>query len=393
MADKPHAIIIGAGFTGCATAYDLALRGFAVTVVERGEIASGTSGRTHGLLHSGARYCVGDPEAAIECIQENQILRKIVPQCIEFNGGLFVALNEQDLTYRQAFIAGAEACHIPLEEWSPQQALALEPNLNPHVLAAFGIPDGTFDPLRLALCFAASAAQNGARFLSYHDAQGLMLNGAGNVCGVQVLDRHQDKLLEIGADIVVNATGAWADKIAALGGVHVPVIPTPGIMVAYDQRLVQRPINRLGPPGDGDILLPQRRMVVIGTTSYAVPDADYIVVEKDQIQLMHECATRLVPAVGGAHMRGAYVSARPLIGAEIKGRSLSRTFKCYDHKESDQIDGFVTITGGKATTCRAMAEKTADIVCQKLGIKAECLTQERLLLSHHQYYRYNPSTL
>ncbi|NMC79020.1 MAG: anaerobic glycerol-3-phosphate dehydrogenase subunit A, partial [Chloroflexi bacterium] len=77
----------------------------------------------------------------------------------------------------------------------------------------------------------------------------------------------------------------------------------------------------------------------------------------------------------------------------IKGRSLSRTFKCYDHKESDQIDGFVTITGGKATTCRAMAKKTADIVCQKLGIKAECLTQERPLLSHHQYYRYNPSTL
>ena len=71
MVDKPHAIVIGAGFTGCAIAHDLALRGFSVTVLERGEIASGTSGRTHGLLHSGGRYCVKDKESAIECIEQN----------------------------------------------------------------------------------------------------------------------------------------------------------------------------------------------------------------------------------------------------------------------------------------------------------------------------------
>ena len=71
------AIIIGAGFTGCALAHDLALRGFGVTVVERGDICSGTSGRTHGLLHSGGRYCVGDHESAVECIEENGILRRI----------------------------------------------------------------------------------------------------------------------------------------------------------------------------------------------------------------------------------------------------------------------------------------------------------------------------
>ncbi|MBI4928253.1 MAG: FAD-dependent oxidoreductase, partial [Anaerolineae bacterium] len=64
---KPHVIIIGAGFTGCAIAYDLSLRGCRVSVYERGEIASGTSGRTHGLLHSGARYCVNDQESAVEC--------------------------------------------------------------------------------------------------------------------------------------------------------------------------------------------------------------------------------------------------------------------------------------------------------------------------------------
>jgi glycerol-3-phosphate dehydrogenase len=123
MADKPHAIVIGAGFTGCAIAHDLALRGFQVTVLERGEIASGTSGRTHGLLHSGGRYCVHDQESAVECIEENIILRKIAKQCIEFNGGFFVALQESDLEYAPLFEEGAQACGIPIEKLTVSQAL------------------------------------------------------------------------------------------------------------------------------------------------------------------------------------------------------------------------------------------------------------------------------
>src|SRR5512133_711000 len=116
MRDRPKAIIIGAGFTGCATAHDLAMRGFSVTVLERGEISSGTSGRTHGLLHSGGRYCVNDQESARECIEENILLRKLAAQCIEFNGGFFVALDEQDLAYAQDFEQGAQACGIPIEK-------------------------------------------------------------------------------------------------------------------------------------------------------------------------------------------------------------------------------------------------------------------------------------
>jgi glycerol-3-phosphate dehydrogenase len=82
MAIPYHILIIGGGFTGAATAHDLALRGFQVTLVERGEIASGTSGRCHCLLHSGGRYCVNDHESAIECIEENLILRRIMPACL-----------------------------------------------------------------------------------------------------------------------------------------------------------------------------------------------------------------------------------------------------------------------------------------------------------------------
>ena len=150
-------------------------------MLERGDLCHGTSGRTHGLLHSGGRYAVKDKESAVECIDENTILRKIVPQVIEPNGGLFIAIDEGDLAYAEQFIESCEECHIPLEELKPQEALKLEPNINPKVLSAFLIPDGTFDPLRLALAFAGTAKHNGAKFRTYHEVQGFLMDGQGNV--------------------------------------------------------------------------------------------------------------------------------------------------------------------------------------------------------------------
>ncbi len=386
MTSKPHAIVIGAGFTGCATAYDLALRGFDVTVVERGEIASGTSGRTHGLLHSGGRYCVNDREAAIECIQEDMILRRIAAQCIEPNGGLFVALDDSDLAYADAWLKGAAACGIPATELTPQQALRLEPNLNPRLKAAFLVPDGTFDPLRLAFAFAASAKANGAVFYTYTEATELIIDGQGNVAGLRVWDRADDSRLTMRADIVINATGAWAGQLARLAGASVTITPTPGVMVAFDRRLAQRPINRLNKPGDGDIVVPQRRMAIVGTTSFEATDLDYVPVLKDHVRLMTERGAELIPGLRKAKQRGAFVATRPLVGHDGGGRSLARTFKCFDHEATHGIGNFVTITGGKATTLRLMAEKTADLVCAKLGIDARCATHETPLRPYRQFW-------
>lgn len=382
---KPHVIIVGAGFTGVATAHDLALRGCDVTVVERGDLCNGTSGRTHGLLHSGGRYAVKDKESAIECIDENMILRRIVPQVIEPNGGLFLGLNESDLAYAEQFIDSCQECHIPLEELKPSQVLKMEPNINPKVLVAFLIPDGTFDPLRLALAFAGTAKHNGAKFRTFTEVQSFMLDGKGNVTGIKVLNRASCQTEELGADIVINAAGAWSGQIAAMAGLDAPVKPTPGIMVAYEQRFVQRALNRLNVPGDGDIILPQRRMVVVGTSSYEAENVDYIPVTDDQIKLMLDRGSELIPRIRSTKPRGIYMAARPLVGGG-SGRSMARTFKCYDHKESHNVDGLVTITGGKATTLRAMAEKTADVACAKLGITTPCVTKETPLLSYRQYY-------
>jgi len=386
MDNRPRVVIIGAGFTGCALAYDLAQRGFAVDVLERGEIASGTSGRTHGLLHSGARYCVTDQDAAVECIQENYILRYIARQCIEANGGFFVALTESNLEYGQRFEQGAQACGIPIEKLSAQEMRRLEPNLNHAILGGYTVPDAVFDPLRLAMAFAASAVLLGAQFHTFNETIDFQINGQGRVYGVKALDRHSGIENHFPADITINATGAWAGMVAKLAGCNVPVQPTPGVMLAYDQRATQRVINRLCEPDDGDIIIPQRRMVVIGTTSFEVNDPDYIPVTREQVQAMHAHAVQLIPGLANAKYRGAYMSARPLITGVMSGRSLSRTFKCYDHEVHDGLAGFITITGGKATTCRIMAEKTADLACQKLSVSKECQTRDTPLANYHDYF-------
>lgn len=382
---KPSVIIIGAGFTGVATAHDLALRGFDVTVVERGPIANGTSGRTHGLLHCGGRYCVKDQESAIECIEENTILRKIVPQVIEPNGGLFIGIDDNDVEYAQSWTEGAEACGIPYRKLSLEEAFRLEPHINPDTKIAYLVPDGTFDPLRLAMAFASTAQSNGARFILYTEVLSLIKDGKGNVLGVNIEDRTSGAKKELRADIVVNATGAWAGEIAEMAGANVPVKPTPGVMVAFDQRFVNRAVNRLHKSSDGDIVLPQRRMAVVGTTSFEVEEVDYIPVYEDHIEKMVERGSELIPAIKHANKRGAYMATRPLIGAGSTGRSVARTFKCFDHAESDSIEGLVTITGGKATTLRLMGEKVSDVVCEKLGVDVQSTTAEVPLKSYRQF--------
>jgi glycerol-3-phosphate dehydrogenase len=104
---------------------------------------------------------------------------------------------------------------------------------------------------------------------------------------------------------------------------------------------------------------------------------------------MYREGARLVPAVASAATRAAWSAARPLVGAAggaSSGRQLSRTFKCFDHAVTDGVEGFVTITGGKATTLRAMAEAAADVVCAKLGLDAPCRTREVVLEPHSAYY-------
>ncbi|EOB9805743.1 FAD-dependent oxidoreductase, partial [Salmonella enterica subsp. enterica serovar Bareilly] len=97
-------IIIGGGATGAGIARDCARRGLRCILLERHDIATGATGRNHGLLHSGARYAVTDGESARECIEENKILKRIARHCVERSDGLFITLPEDDLGFQSGFI-------------------------------------------------------------------------------------------------------------------------------------------------------------------------------------------------------------------------------------------------------------------------------------------------
>lgn len=386
--EKFHALIIGGGGTGGALAHDLVLRGLQVTLVERGEVTSGTTGRHHGLLHAGGRYAVKDKESAIECIEENLILKKTMPGSFEFNDGLFVALTDENVEYSHTFIESCEECGIPTKRLTREEAFRLEPNLSPETKMAVQVPDATMDAMRLALRWFATAKHNGAQIKPYTEVVSILKEG-NTVMGARVTDHTSGQEYDIGADIVINAAGAWSGQIADMVGVEVPIKPSPGVMLAVRGRLCNMVINRLAPSGDGDIIVPQRGLSVIGTTSWVVEDPDNLGLPKDHVQKMWDEGAKLVPLVMEAPFRAAWSAARPLIGprkAEADtGRELSRTFKCFDHID-EGVEGFVTITGGKATTARGMAEATADVVCQKLGIEAPCRTREEICLPHTAYY-------
>ena len=380
----PHVLIVGGGGTGGALAHDLALRGARVTLVERGEFTSGTTGRHHGLLHSGARYAVNDQESAVECIEENMLLRRIAPGSFEENDGLFVGVTDEDMAYLPGFLAGCEETGIPTQVLQPDEALRLEPLLNPALKVAVRVPDATMDAMRMPLRFFATAKANGADLLSWVDVIDLEL-AAGVVSGARVRDLVTGREARIGADLVVNATGPWSEQVARMAGVDVPIRPSPGVMLAVRGRLCNMVINRLHSSGDGDIVVPQRALSVVGTSSWVVEDPDDLGVPADHVQRMIDEGSVLVPAVREAPFRSAWSAARPLIGSRDdadSGRELSRTFKTIDHAVDDGVDGFVTITGGKGTTLRGMAEVCADVVCRKLGIESACSTRDTVLLPH-----------
>ncbi|HZD11362.1 MAG TPA: FAD-dependent oxidoreductase [Candidatus Binatia bacterium] len=386
--EKFHALIVGGGGTGAAVAHDLALRGLKVTLVERGEVTSGTTGRHHGLLHSGGRYAVKDQESAVECIEENRILRRIAPGSFEENDGLFVAVTDEDVEYSHAFLEGCAECGIPTQRLTAEQALRLEPNLSPNTILAVRVPDATMDAMRLPLRFFATAKGNGADIRPFTEVLSIIKDG-NQVTGIRVTDHTSNKQYEISADVVINAAGPWSGRVASMAGVEVPIRPSPGVILALRGRLCNMVINRMTPSGDGDIIVPQRALSVVGTSSWVVDDPDNLGLPRDHIQRMYDEGSKTVPLVREAPFRAAWSAARPLIGprkaAADSGRELSRTFKCFDHAD-EGVEGFVTITGGKATTLRGMAETTADVVVEKLGLDAPCRTRETVLLPFEAYY-------
>ncbi len=370
-------LVIGGGATGAGVALDLALRGLRVTLAERGDLCEGTSGRYHGLLHSGARYAVRDPESARECIVENRLVRRIAPHAIEDTGGLFVVTPEDDPAYADEWLAACQACGIDAQEIPVHQALKQEPLLEPRLERAFRVPDAACDSFDLLYALGGALQAQHGQVLTYHEVVALTVEH-DRMTGATLRNVRTGELIPITAAMVVNAAGAWAGQIAAMAGCPVQVRPSKGTLVAMAYRFVNTVINRCHPPGDGDILVPVGTVAVIGTTSVTVDDPNDTSVLAWEVQKMLDEGEKLVPGLSRARALRAWAGVRPLYeeSGPAEGRQARRTFAVLDHATRDGVAGLVTVVGGKFTTYRLMAEKTADVVCAYLGVDQPCRTKE-----------------
>jgi glycerol-3-phosphate dehydrogenase len=375
-------LVIGGGATGTGVAWDAALRGLDVVLVERGDLATGTSGRFHGLLHSGGRYAVKDPDAAVECAHENPVIRDVAADSVEDTGGFFVTTPFDDPQYADKFAEGCRKTGIPCEEIEPAQAFREEPRLNPRISRVFRVPDGSIDVWKLVWALARGAQEHGARVLPYHEAVGVHREG-DRVTGARVRNTRTGDDIDIEAKITVSASGAWAGRIAEMAGVEgVHITPGRGIMIAMNHRLVNTVINRCQMPTDGDIIVPIRTVSVIGTTDQGTDDPDDHTIMQDEVDAMLEDGERLVPGFKQARALRVWTGARPLFedrkqnGGSKDTRDVTRAHAMLDHLERDGVNGFLTITGGKLTTYRLMAKDTVDAACRQLGVDTPCTTAD-----------------
>jgi glycerol-3-phosphate dehydrogenase len=385
-------LVIGGGATGAGVAWDSTLRGFDVVLVDRADLGEGTSGRFHGLLHSGGRYAVKDPRAAEECIVENRILRRIAADCIEDTGGFFVTTPWDDPGYADRFAEGCRATGVDCEEVDVSQALRQEPLLNPDVSRAFRVPDASIDVWKLVWGMGRGARQRGARVLPYHAVIAIHRDH-DEVTGARVRDARTGDEIDVEARVTVNAAGAWAGQIADLGGIEgVRVLPGRGIMIAMNHRLVNTVVNRCQLPTDGDIIVPIRTVCVVGTTDELARDPDDQTVSESEVDAMLSDGEKLVPSFRSARALRVWTGVRPLFedtkASDTQTRDVTRAHALLDHAERDGVNRFVTITGGKLTTFRLMAEETVDAVCRQLGEERSSTTTTEPLRGseEHKYY-------
>lgn len=371
---ETEVLIIGGGATGTALARDLALRGIDCILVEKDDINAGASGRNHGLLHSGARYVSGDREAAIECRVEGAILKRVAVRSVQDTGGYFVAVAGDDERYVADFPDYCEKAGIQVRKVDVQTARAQEPAISPNAIAVYEVPDASVDPFRLSLESLAHARSLGARVMRRTRVVGFEREGR-RIRAVRVQSATTGAEARIEAAQIINAAGAWAREVALMADAPIDMTYSKGTLLVTHGRLARRVVNRLRPPGNADIVVPGGTVSIVGTTSTRVDSLADIHPTTAEVDQIVDEASRMLPALGPMRYIRAYAGVRPLVGSPgaSDGRAVSRGFALFDH-EANGLDNFATLTGGKLTTCRLMAERAADFLCRRLGVKRPCLT-------------------
>ncbi len=364
--------VIGGGATGLGVALDAAARGFSVVLLESHDFAKGTSSRATKLVHGGVRYLAqGNIALVREALHERSTLLRNAPHLAQPLAFVMPSYKFWETPFSGA---GLKAYDVlagraglgPTEFLSRAQTLACLPTARPAGLKG-GVKywDGQFDDARLALALARTAASRGALVVNYCPVEGLVHSG-GKVAGLTCRDRETGRAFEVRARCVINATGVWVDGLRQQDGastgrpVRPMVAPSQGVHIVVDREFLPGAHALMVPKTrDGRVLfgVPWLGKLILGTTD---TPRDDLALEPRPFQqeldfILGEAARYLTRPPGPADIRSMWVGLRPLVKPQDEdGQDTKRLSR--EHTVLASASGLVTVTGGKWTTYRAMAE-------------------------------------
>jgi glycerol-3-phosphate dehydrogenase len=403
-------LVIGGGITGAGVALDAASRGLKTALVEKGDFASGTSSKSSKMIHGGIRYLQQrEFRLVYENLAERQRLLDNAPHLVSplpFLIPLFGRDGAVSKTVARSYatalwmydLTGGWRIGQRHREVDKAEALAHLPTLDTeHLVAGFLYFDARADDARLTLTIARTAAfEFGAALANYTPVVHLTTGADGSVNGAVVRPEADDETSEfpVRARVVVNATGVWADVVRALDEGRDPhaIRPAKGVHITVPADRLLCDIAAVIPvPKDKRSVFvvswPNTELVYLGTTDtdYSGPLDDPACTPEDVDYLIDAANAVTTSQLTRADVTGVWAGLRPLLAPSAKGGRLSERTADLSrrHTVTTSSHGVVTVTGGKLTTYRKMAQDTVDVVVGRLGEsphRRRCVTKSLPLL-------------
>jgi glycerol-3-phosphate dehydrogenase len=364
-------VIIGGGATGVGCALDAASRGYEVLLLEQHDFGKGTSSRSTKLIHGGVRYLrQGDVSLVREALHERALLLRNAPHTVKIQAFIVPCYGRLQQIYYGAGLKAYDLLSKGGEVGNSRilarrETLREFPTLNSSGLSgAIKYYDGRFDDTRLLMDLVAAAQTNGAVMSNYSPVRSLMKNSAGKITGLTFLDVETDDVFSVAARSVINATGVFCDPIRKMSDVAASRIITyaQGIHLVLDRRFLPSETALMIPKtSDGRVLfcIPWHHHTLIGTTDTPVSRADLEpkALEGEVDFVLNTAAQYLSERPTRDDILSVFAGIRPLVhdGVNSKTSKLSRSHDLFVDNA-----GLVTITGGKWTTYRRMAEDAVD---------------------------------
>lgn len=381
--------VIGGGATGLGIAVDASLRGFPVILFEAFDFCKGTSSRSTKLVHGGVRYLAqGDILLVMEALKERGILLRNAPHLVKDQTFIIPA----DRWWEGPFYTiGLKLYDFFAGKWSFGRSVFLRRKLA-HMALPSVLPerlkggilyhDGQFDDSRLGIAIAKTAAAHGACLFNYMPVTDFLKNDKGKLIGLTAQDAESGETFEVHVRCIINATGVFADSLRKLENPKVKkmIRPSQGIHIVLDASFLPG-TNALMIPktDDGRVLfaIPWHGKVVVGTTDTPVGQVSIepSALDEEIHFVLKTAAEYLVRPPTRNDILAVFAGLRPLAASgrqEQKTKEISRR-----HKLELSDGGLITITGGKWTTYRRMAEETIDFAIKRGFLPSRpCITKK-----------------